>query len=375
MIARAISKVLSVGLVLGLTASPVYSAERGGTWLVRTKGQDTQQTLWQDGSVTALAARVAPPTLPLVAPARGRETKPELKLEPFGRSKDDRKEIQGNRGRPIHETPAKKEKEDKSGPAFSFSRSIYFTFDEFNIWKAWYYTAVEGQQYKEGRDYGCLSYSATRQCLNDFVPTTGMRYAIAGLDPLLALAKLYTPEEIAVLKTLTRDQAALAANRGYVLASPVATPLLPIKDLDLSKIVNFASPTTNKLGYVSGDTIGLKVSLTNPFDKAITLTVSAHAAVVTQTMSMEFQAEAKYCNGRQGCTTGFQLPVMDYKTASQPATSTQTWHEVTIKPGETVVLDGNYEFLGSPWPHAYQVTVKDSKSGLSYTDPLAGWHI
>lgn len=262
------------------------------------------------------------------APSQTRVEAPLLKLDPYGHSKDDRKELYGNRGRVIRVKEAAPAPEPIAPTTYMDINYVRVDQTATLIYDQWWiYSGATFEQYG------------------------------------------YTTEEADFLRSLTRDQIYDAYYEGFAIMPSVEKELLPITELDLSQVINYVQTDNGFYQYwaaednqypaimVDGNTVTYHVSLTNPYSEAITLSVNStvHAGVF-----YTFQK-----------TYGFAYPL--------PGESTATWESVTLMPGETVVLDGVYVYEGSltsmnGWTqYLFNLEITDLNSGETYSDPSAGW--
>ena len=280
-------------------------------------------------------------------------------LDPYGHSKDDRMELYGNRGRVIS-------KPKKDNPYF-YTHYIYV--DGYTHWL----------------------------CLNG-----GSSSVYSGSANLGTLG--YTAEEAAFLLNLTStnyNSLMAALLQSFVAMPPVETPLAPIAELDLKRLLNYVDSNeyNNDLATLSwsefvalhpyydpygpGDTVAYAVGLTNPYDTPLNLSVKAMVTYMNIRWSIAGRGlwntlAFEYLNG---------YPL--------PGESTQVWENVTLNPGETLTLSDTYNMpvgtlrTGSwlqGWPftglyvwgsilngYAYDVTITDLNTGKTYNDPAAGF--
>lgn len=256
--------------------------------------------------------------------------RPEM-LDPYGHAKDDRKEIYGNRGRVVRDKV-----EPAPQPELPPAPTTYLDTN---------YVRVDQTTWLVREQWWIYS---------------GMTYEQIG----------YSTEEADFLRSLTRDQMMDAYYSGFVAMPSVEEELMPIAEMDLNQILDYiqtdgnfyrsyatTEATQNPDVYVDGSEISYHVSLTNPYDEAITLMVE-----------VTLHAGVKYATTNQ---IGFAYPLS--------GESTQVWQSITLQPGQTLVLDDVYVYSKSMTPSngwtTYQFNLKltDLNSGLTLSDPDAGW--
>ena len=262
---------------------------------------------------------------------------PVSMLDPYGQSKDDRMDVRGNRGRPIWEAS---EPADAPGSKGAGTCSLNS-----------HGKPVEGT-YIDGT----------------YIPITwetyyAAYYAYWGINsPYYNYKSLgYSREEIAYLETLSVKEIYDAMFPGYIIVDQKEMPLISLADneLDLSKVLNYAH--SYKFVNYPGDTVEYEVSLKNPYDTELTLSMTA---------VIEYMDNSWVYNEDVGTYQRARF-------VGEPVQgdSTQTWDTVTLAPGETLNLYDSYDMPETAYWANYQidVTLTDLCSGLSYQNPQAGW--
>lgn len=246
--------------------------------------------------------------------SQGNSGKPDMR-DPYGFSKDNRLEETGNRGRPI------RNREEN----MTYTATDYIYVDFYTYWAAY---------------LDELGYSSR-----------WLNFESLG----------YSEEEIAFLQSLSLQEIYEGMLTGYVAGPSQELPLLSTEQggIDLGNIINYAD--AYQFVYMPGDTVEYEISLTNPYDTELTLSVMA---------TIEYMDNAWVYNPEVGTYQRRHL----VGTAVE-GESTEEWETVTIAPGETITLyDTYYMPLDAYWSN-YQidVTLVDVSSGTSYNDPCAGW--
>lgn len=290
---------------------------------------------------------------------QGNNSKHDM-LDPYGHSKDDRMELYGNRGRVIRQIEE----------ILSFLYTNYLYVDGLTFW-VWL-------NYIMG--WGDPSF------------WNGTTYNLTTLG--------YSAEEAAFLYGISSwFEIFPALMQGYVAMDPVETTVAPISELDLNRILNYVDSNeyNNDLAtmtwdefvtahpyydpYAPGDATSYTISLTNPYDTPLTLSVESTITYLNQQWTVY---------NRDWSTLTFETQT----GAALPGDSTQTWDTVTIQPGETIYLYDTYDmptetvgvtkFIYKSYPdqyaygsvlngYSYDVTITDLSTGLTYNDPAAGW--
>lgn len=249
-------------------------------------------------------------------------------LDPYGHSKDDRMDLYGNRGRVIQEI--------EELLTFLYTNYLFFDWITFYaIYQSWFY---------------------------------GLNLETLG----------FTAEEITFLRGLTGAEQQLAFSLGYVAMDPVEMTLLPISELDLGQLINYAAPTDT----ATDGSFQYSLSLTNPYDTPLTLTVS------TAIQYTPGGVRGDELSGYVYVTNPYYFENYTLTSYSLTGDSTQQWETVTIQPGETIVLNDTYTASGQNYSgcgfnygttchtgngYTFGVTLSDSSTGSTYYDPAAGW--
>ena len=325
-----------VGMMVSLFFVGQAIAREDASWLVRQRNASPngQWVLRQDGAVNLL-------------PRPSREV--PKRTEDVAK-RDDRKDLEGNRGRPIGDE--EKEKPKEKGKTFQYTHFVFVDSDTINAW-----------EYDRLRARGAM-----------------------GVNPLSLASLKYNAAEIAFLKTQTFDQLYAAIKNGGFISMPVAeTPLASSRDLKLSRVLDYVVSKDVNL-FRPGEKVHYDVSLTNPYDKPLTLSV---AVAITSNAGTVWKYDPT-ANPDAKDSRGKPVQVREY-TNGKPIVgdSTKVWKEVTLQPGQTVVLQNVYDSAtaGEKYPMSswyqnlrytgfyFDVTIKDSKSGQSFNKPVAGYFL
>ena len=256
-------------------------------------------------------------------------------LDPYGQARDDRMEDRGNRGRPVWEAsePTDGPGGKEAATCNAHGKSVEGTYIDGT------YIAITWETY----------YAAY--------------YASFGIDSTYYNYKSlgYSREEIAYLETLSVAEIYDAMHPGYVVADETEKPLISLaeNELDLSKVINFAY--SYKFVNYPGDTVEYEVSLINPYDTELKLSMTATIEYMDN--SWAYNEEVRTYQRR--------------RLVGEPVEgeSTETWDTITLAPGEILNLYDSYYMPETAYWANYQidVTITDLCSGLSYQDPQAGW--
>jgi hypothetical protein len=251
---------------------------------------------------------------------QGNSGRPEMR-DPYGFARDERLEATGNRGRPIH----MREEGIYEVSPLTYTSTDYIYTDFYTYWAHY---------------LDSLGYSSS-----------WINFESLG----------YTQEEIAFLQTLSTQETYEGMLTGYVVGPTQELPILSAEQtgVDLSRLINYAD--AYQFIYMPGDTVEYEISLTNPYDTELTLSVAA---------TIEYMNNSWVYNPDVGTYQRRHLvgtPVQ--------GESTEVWETVTIAPAETITLyDTYYMPLEAYWSnYQFDVTLVDLSSGTSYNNPAAGW--
>lgn len=383
------------GLILSFCFIGNVQAEDEG-WLVRQKNASPngQWILREDGSTHLIQPRIDPLGDPAeVVGDRGKHLgRPEMR-DPYGRSKDDRKEETGNRGRPIRDddeagtpqpapepTPVPEPSPEPTPvpepvpapepmpepvptpepAAFQYTKYLFM-----DGWVLYYWSQIMGVAAQTGN----VQYPADLYNWSIF-------------------SAIYSPEEIQFLQTRTYDQMNAAYGEGHLAMPAVEQTLAPTSQLDLSQVMNYAGVvvSTSDGGYrttVSGASLSLQglpvelgVNLTNTFDAPLTLRVVASV--------YDFISVNQYTDSATLAVEGgtFHYPtLLNYQLSpSTGADAVQVWEGVTLQPAQTLTLHDVYADYQINWwqyrsnpQQLLTVSVTDLATGLSFSNRYAGW--
>ncbi|MBN3037875.1 MAG: hypothetical protein JW869_00495 [Candidatus Omnitrophica bacterium] len=245
---------------------------------------------------------------------QGNNGKPDMR-DPYGHSKDDRKEETGNRGRPIREIIEIPE---------SYFRTDYLYVDHDTYWAAYF-------EY-----YGIYS-------------------AMYNFDSLG-----YSEEESDLLRSMTLSEVRQAMITGYILGDTLEYPILSSADgLDLSNVVDYAD--AYEYVYLPGETVEYDVMLTNPYDTSLDLSLTVTVEYMNNEWVYNPDSKTYYRQSLVG--------------EALEGESTQVWDTLTLAPAENITLYDTYFMPLEVGYGDYQfdLTLTDLSSGLTYTDPRVGW--
>ncbi len=258
-------------------------------------------------------------------------------LDPYGLARDDRMDERGNRGRPVWEAS---QPTDELGGKEAATCSLDARGE-----------GVEGT-YIDGT-YIPITYETYYAAYYASIGVDSAYYNYESLG--------YSREEIAYLETLSVAEIYDAFHTGYVVANETEQPLISLaeNELDLSKVINYAD--SYEFVYYPGDTVEYEVSLTNPYDTELTISMTA---------TIEYMDNSWAYNEEVGTYQRLRLVGQAVQ-----GDSTQTWDTIKLAPGETLNLYDRYDMPETAYWANYQidVTITEICSGLSYQDPQAGW--
>jgi len=261
-------------------------------------------------------------------------------LESYGLERDNRMVERGNRGRPIWEAS---QETDVPGEVVE-EEAATCSLDAHG-------EGVEGT-YIDGT-YIPITYETYYAAYYASIGVDSAYYNYESLG--------YSREEIAYLETLSVAEIYDAFHTGYVVANETEQPLISLaeNELNLSNVINYAQ--SYEFVYYPGDTVEYEVSLTNPYDTELTITMTA---------TIEYMDNSWAYNEEVGTYQRLRLVGQAVQ-----GDSTQTWDTITLAPGETLNLYDSYDMPKSAYWANYQidVTITEICSGLSYQDPQAGW--
>ena len=273
-------------------------------------------------------------------------------LDPYGFARDDRMDERGNRGRPIREASEETldvpeeviPEEEVVGEVVEEKEAATCSLDAYG-------EGVEGT-YIDGT-YIFITYHTYYAAYYASIGYDSAYYNYESLG--------YSREEIAYLETLSVAEIYDAYHTGYVVANETEQPLISLaeNELDLSNVINYAE--SYEYIYYPGDTVEYEVSLTNPYDTELT---------ISMTVTIEYMNNSWVYNEEVGTYQRQHLVGQAVQ-----GDSTETWDAITLAPGETINVYDSYDMPKSAYWANYQidVTITEICSGLSYQDPQAGW--
>ncbi len=258
-------------------------------------------------------------------------------LDPYGLARDDRMDERGNRGRPVWEASQPTDelggKEAATCSSNAHGKSVKGTYIDGTYIPITYETYYAAYYASIGVDSAYYNYKSLG----------------------------YSREEIAYLETLSVAEIYDAFHTGYVVANETEQPLISLaeNELDLSKVINYAD--SYEFVYYPGDTVEYEVSLTNPYDTELTISMTA---------TIEYMDNSWAYNEEVGTYQRLRLVGQAVQ-----GDSTQTWDTIKLAPGEILNLYDSYYMPETAYWANYQidVTITEICSGLSYQDPQAGW--